>query len=104
MEDEEKGQQRVLDGVKKLGKKSAKIIGALLKKIILNPKVALILLIFSLIFIGVLFLVGIFGDMASGNLAGSDDKEVNEKLKQEYVEATEEVFPGVKTETAEELN
>src|SRR5699024_568924 len=79
-------------------------IGALLKKIILNPKVALILLIFSLIFIGVLFLVGIFGDMASGNLAGSDDKEVNEKLKQEYVEATEEVFPGVKTETAEELN
>lgn len=69
--------------------------------IVLIVILALILLLFGL----PLLLVGIvFGNVAKGDLTGSNDiTEEDEKLKQEYVQAAEKVFPGVRSHNAEEL-
>ncbi|MFD1363120.1 peptidoglycan DD-metalloendopeptidase family protein [Lentibacillus salinarum] len=127
MGEEEKEQQKIHDAGKKggqvagkaagkagkkLGKKLAKHIAklaikagrALATKILANPYSWIVIGIILIVIIVILALTTIFGNVSGGDLDGHGGiNEQDEALKQEYQDAADTVFPGVKTESGEEL-
>jgi len=93
----------MIESAKSSMMKGGKRLASLLGKLFLNPIGLFFIFVFCLISLVILITVSIFGEVSSGNLDGSGDEDSNKTLKQEYVEVAESAFPGVKTETAEEL-
>ncbi|GGK22975.1 hypothetical protein GCM10010965_14800 [Caldalkalibacillus thermarum] len=66
--------------------------------------VVLVIVFGILIGLPILYISAFFGNVAMGDLTGSNEaNEEDEALRQKYLEAAESAFPGVKSYNAEEL-